>query len=53
MLQINICNYENIFKILLRKSLYKNLKVQNSHRDAKYSIGDIVNNIVIMMFGVR
>ena len=27
--------------------------LQNSHEDVKYSIGDIVNNIVIIMHGAR
>ena len=28
-------------------------KLQNSQRDVKYSIGNIVNNILITMYGVR
>ena len=29
------------------------LLLQNSHGDVKYSIGNIVNNILITMYGVR
>ena len=28
-------------------------QLQNSHEDAKYSIGNIVNNTVIIMYGAR
>ena len=27
--------------------------LQNSHGDVKYSVGDVVNNIVITMYGAR
>lgn len=30
-----------------------NWQVQNSHREVKYSIGNIVHNIVIAMYDVR
>ena len=30
-----------------------NWSLQNSHGDVKYSIGNIVNNIVITVYGVR
>ena len=30
-----------------------NWQLQNSHRDVKYSIGNIVNSIVITMYGAR
>ena len=30
-----------------------NWLLQNSHGDVKYSIGNIVNNILIIMYGVR
>ena len=30
-----------------------NWQLQNSHRDGKYSIGNIVNNIVITMYSAR
>ena len=30
-----------------------NWQLQNSHRDVKYSIGNIANNIVITVYGVR
>ena len=30
-----------------------NWELQNSHRDVKYSIGNVVNNIVITMDGAR
>ena len=30
-----------------------NWQLQNSHRDVKYSIGNMVNNIVITMCGAR
>ena len=30
-----------------------NRKLQNSHRDVKYSTGNIINDIVITMYGAR
>ena len=30
-----------------------NWELQNSHRDVKYSMGNIVNNILITIYGVR
>ena len=30
-----------------------NWKLQNSHGDVRYSIGNIVNNIVIATYGIR
>ena len=30
-----------------------NWQLQNSHEDVKYSIGNIVNNVVITMYGAR
>ena len=30
-----------------------NWQLQNSHKDVKYSIGNIVSNIVITTYGVR
>ena len=27
--------------------------IQNSHRDVKYNIGNIVSNVVITMYGAR
>ena len=32
---------------------YKLAVIQNSHGDVKCSIGNIVNNIVLAMYGVR
>ena len=34
------------------KGISTNWQLQNSHRDVKYSIGNIVNNIVITIYGV-
>ena len=31
----------------------RNVYLQNSHGDVKYSIGNVVNSIVIMMYDVR
>ena len=37
----------------MRRLRSTNWKLQNSHGDVKYCIGNIVNNIVITMDGVR
>ena len=29
-----------------------NWQLQNNHRDVKYSVGNVVNNIVLIMYGV-
>ena len=37
----------------LKRSSSTDWKLQNSHGDVKYSIGNIVNNIVITTYGAK